>query len=83
MRIPVATGSYQTGAATAVVSSLVNTQFKYLDVGVEIEITPVVYSDGDINLKIKIVNSTEESPVSIVGISEPVIRQRTSEQTVE
>src|SRR3984957_13152462 len=37
-RIPVATGSYQTGAATAVVSSLVNTQFTYLDVGVEIEI---------------------------------------------
>ena len=36
-RIPVATGSYQTGAATAVVSSLVNTQFTYLDVGVEIE----------------------------------------------
>ncbi len=39
-RIPVATGSYQTGAATAIVSSLVNTQFTYLDVGVEIEITP-------------------------------------------
>src|ERR1700722_19455294 len=29
-RIPVASGSYQTGAATAVVSSLVNTQFTYL-----------------------------------------------------
>src|SRR5579872_2579790 len=33
-KIPVATGSYQTGAATAIVSSLVNTQFTYLDVGV-------------------------------------------------
>ena len=81
-RIPVATGSYQTGAATAVVSSLVNTQFTYLDVGVEIEITPTVHFNGDITLKSKIVTSEEQSPVSIGGISEPVISQRTSEQTV-
>jgi general secretion pathway protein D len=33
-RIPIATGSYQTGAATSSVSSLVNTQFQYQDVGV-------------------------------------------------
>jgi general secretion pathway protein D len=81
-RIPVATGSYQTGAATAVVSSLVNTQFTYLDVGVEIEITPTVHFNGDVTLKTKIVTSEEQSPVSIGGISEPVISQRTSEQTV-
>ena len=81
-RIPVATGSYQTGAATAVVSSLVNTQFQYLDVGVEIEITPTVHFNGDVTLKTKIVTSEEQSPVMIGGISEPVISQRTSEQTV-
>ncbi len=28
-RIPIATGSYQTGTSTALVSSLVNTQFQY------------------------------------------------------
>jgi general secretion pathway protein D len=81
-RIPVATGSYQTGAATAVVSSLVNTQFTYLDVGVEVEITPTVHFNGDVTLKTKIVTSEEQSPVMIGGISEPVISQRTSEQTV-
>src|ERR1700733_11124450 len=81
-RIPVATGSYQTGAATAVVSSLVNTQFQYLDVGVEIEITPTVHFNGDVTLKTKIVTSEEQSPVTIGGITEPVISQRTSEQTV-
>jgi general secretion pathway protein D len=81
-RIPVATGSYQTGAATAVVSSLVNTQFQYLDVGVEIEITPTVHFNGDVTLKTKIVTSEEQSPVMIGGISEPVISQRTAEQTV-
>ena len=53
-RIPIATGSYQTGAATAVVSSLVNTQFQYQDVGVNIEMTPTVHYDHDVTLKIKI-----------------------------
>jgi general secretion pathway protein D len=81
-RIPVATGSYQTGAATAVVSSLVNTQFQYLDVGVEVEITPTVHFNGDVTLKTKIVTSEQASPVTIGGITEPVISQRTSEQTV-
>ena len=81
-RIPVATGSYQTGAATAVVSSLVNTQFTYMDVGVEIEITPVVHYDRDVTLKIKIVSSQEQSQVNIGGITEPVISQHTADQVV-
>jgi general secretion pathway protein D len=82
MRIPVATGSYQTGAATAVVSSLVNTQFTYLDVGVEIEITPIVHYNRDVTLKIKLVSSEESSSTNIGGITEPIISQRTSEQVV-
>jgi general secretion pathway protein D len=81
-RIPVATGSYQTGAATAVVSSLVNTQFTYLDVGVEIEITPIVHFDRDVTLKIKIVSSQEQGQTNIGGITEPIISQRTADQVV-
>jgi general secretion pathway protein D len=81
-RIPVATGSYQTGAATAIVSSLVNTQFTYLDVGGEVEITPIVHYDNDITLKIKLVSSQESSSTNIGGITEPIISQRTAEQTV-
>ncbi|HEV2275943.1 MAG TPA: cohesin domain-containing protein [Acidobacteriaceae bacterium] len=81
-RIPVATGSYQTGAATAIVSSLVNTQFTYLDVGVEIEITPIVHYDRDVTLKVKIVSSQEQGQTNIGGITEPIISQRTAEQTV-
>ena len=81
-RIPVATGSYQTGAATAVVSSLVNTQFQYLDVGVEIEITPIVHYDRDVTLKIKIVSSQENGSSNIGGITEPIISQRTADQVV-
>jgi general secretion pathway protein D len=81
-RIPVATGSYQTGAATAVVSSLVNTQFTYMDVGVEIEITPVVHYDRDVTLKIKIVSSQEQGSSNIGGITEPIISQHTADQVV-
>ncbi|HMH11935.1 MAG TPA: secretin N-terminal domain-containing protein [Edaphobacter sp.] len=47
-KIPVATGSYQTGSATALVSSLVNTQFQYQEVGVKIEMTPSVHYDNDV-----------------------------------
>jgi general secretion pathway protein D len=81
-RVPVATGSYQTGAATAVVSSLVNTQFQYQDVGVNIEMTPTVHYDHDVTLKIKIEISSEGAPVTISGITEPIFNQRVVDQVI-
>ena len=81
-RIPIATGSYQTGAATALVSSLVNTQFQYIDVGVEIEITPTVHADRDITLKTKISVTAQAGSVTISGVTEPIIAQKASEETV-
>jgi general secretion pathway protein D len=81
-RVPIATGSYQTGAATAVVSSLVNTQFTYQDVGVNIEMTPTVHSDRDVTLKIKIEVSSEGTPVTISGITEPIFNQRVVDQVI-
>jgi general secretion pathway protein D len=81
-RIPIATGSYQTGAATALVSSLVNTQFTYLDVGVNIEVTPTVHFDNDITLKVKIAVTSQSGSTTISGVTEPIIAQKTSEQVV-
>jgi general secretion pathway protein D len=81
-RIPIATGSYQTGAATAITSSLVNTQFQYIDVGVLIEITPTVHFDHDVTLKLKIEDSSAPTNVTISGVTEPIIAQKTSEQTI-
>jgi general secretion pathway protein D len=81
-RIPVATGSYQTGAATAVVSSLVNTQFQYQDVGVNIEMTPTVHYDHDVTLKIKIEVTADASSVTISGVTEPIISQRVVDQVI-
>jgi general secretion pathway protein D len=81
-KIPIATGSYQTGAATAVVSSLVNTQFQYQDVGVEIEITPTIHYDRDVTLKLKMAISQQSGTVNLSGINEPIFSQRTVDQTI-
>ncbi|HEU4982120.1 MAG TPA: cohesin domain-containing protein [Acidobacteriaceae bacterium] len=81
-RIPIATGSYQTGAATAIVSSLVNTQFQYLDVGVNIKIKPTVHYDKDVTLKLNIEVSSQNGSTNIGGITEPIITQRTVDQTI-
>ncbi|MBS1802531.1 MAG: type II and III secretion system protein [Acidobacteria bacterium] len=81
-KIPIATGSYQTGAATALVSSLVNTQFQYQDVGVNIDVTPTVHFDRDITLKIKIEVTAQSGSVTISGVTEPILSQRVAEQTI-
>jgi general secretion pathway protein D len=81
-KIPVATGSYQTGAATALVSSLVNTQFQYQDVGVKIEMTPSVHYDNDVTLKIRIEVSSDANQVTISGVTEPIIAQNVVEQVI-
>ena len=81
-RIPIATGSYQTGAATAIVSSLVNTQFQYQDIGVNIKIKPTVHYDRDVTLKLTIEVSSTNGNSNIGGITEPIITQRTVDQTI-
>ena len=81
-KIPIATGSYQTGAATAMVSSLVNTQFQFQDVGVKIEMTPTVHFDRDVTLKIKIEVSSQSGSVTISGVTEPIISQRIVDQVI-
>lgn len=81
-KIPIATGSYQTGAATALVSSLVNTQFQYEDVGVDVEMTPSVHYDNDVTLKLKITVSAQSGSVTISGVTEPILSQRVVDQVI-
>lgn len=81
-RIPIATGSYQTGAATALVSSLVNTQFQYVDVGVKITMTPTVHYNDDVTLNMEIQVSSEGAPVTISGVTEPTFTQRIVNQVI-
>ena len=82
-RIPIATGSYSSGASTAIVSSLVNTQFTYIDVGVTIDMTPTVHQDREITLKLKMEISSQNGSVTISSVTEPIIAQRTVEQTIQ
>ena len=81
-RVPTATGSTQSGIAGVSVSGLNTTQFQYLDVGVNVDITPYIHPDGDVTLKIMLDVSSVTSYVSIGGISEPEIGQRKVEHEI-
>jgi len=81
-RVPVATGSFQPGIGGVGINPLVNTQFQYLDVGVNIEITPRVHAGREISLKLSMDVSDVDSYVSIGGISQPVIGQRKIENEI-
>jgi len=81
-RVPVATGSFQPGIGGVGINPLVNTQFQYLDVGVNIDITPRVHAGREISLKLSMDVSNVDSYVSIGGISQPVIGQRKIENEI-
>jgi general secretion pathway protein D len=82
-RIPVATGSYNAGVATGVASIGVQTQFTYLDVGVQIDMTPTVHYDREVSLKMKMEVSSQQNTVTISGVAEPVIGQNVVEQVIQ
>ncbi|HKE35063.1 MAG TPA: cohesin domain-containing protein [Candidatus Acidoferrum sp.] len=87
-RIPVATGSFQAGVGVGstggagFVNPLVNTQFTYLDVGVNVDVTPRVHPNHEVTLKLRIEISSQLSTVNIGGISQPVIGSKTIEHDI-
>ena len=81
-RIPVATGSFQPGIGGVGINPLVNTQFQYLDVGVNIDITPRVHAGREVTLKISLDISSETGQANIGGISQPIIGQRKIEHEI-
>ncbi len=62
-KIPVATGSYNAGVSTGIASLGVQTQFQYLDVGVNIDMTPTVHYDREVSLKLKVEVSSQNGSV--------------------
>jgi general secretion pathway protein D len=87
-RIPVATGSFQAGVGVGstggagFVNPLVNTQFTYLDVGVNVDITPRVHPNHEVSLKVVIDVSSETGTATIGGIQQPIISQRKIENDI-
>src|ERR1035437_9813234 len=70
-RVPIATGSFQSGLGGSV-----NTQFQYLDVGVNIDITPYVHANGEVTLKMSLEISSVAGVQNIGGFNQPTIGQR-------
>jgi general secretion pathway protein D len=81
-RVPVATGSFQPGIGGVGINPLVNTQFQYLDVGVNIDVTPRVHANGEVTLKITMDVSAVTGQQNIGGISQPIIGQRKIEHEI-
>src|SRR5947208_2809649 len=85
--IPIATGSFSSGIGIAGgtaggINPLVNTQFTYQDVGVNIDLTPRVHPNREVSMKLKVEVSAHTNDVSIGGITQPVISQRVIEHDI-
>jgi len=83
-RVPIATGSFQAGVGvgTTAVNPLVNTQFTYLDVGVNVDITPHVHPNHEVSLKVMVEVSQVTGQATIGGIQQPIIGQNKLEHDI-
>jgi len=87
-RVPVATGSFSSGLggttqSAGVINPLVNTQFQYQEVGVNVDFTPRVHSASrEVSLKISVEVSAVTGRQNIGGIEQPIISQRKIEHDV-
>ena len=83
-RVPIATGSFQAGVGvgTTSVNPLVNTQFTYIDVGVNVNVTPRVHPNHEVSMKVQIEVSQVLSFQTIGGIQQPVIGQNKIEHDI-
>ena len=75
-RQPTATGSFQPGIGGVGINPLVNTQFTYIDVGVNVAITPRVHDNGDVSMHVELDISNVSGEVNLGGLSQPIISQK-------
>ncbi len=81
-RIPIATGSFQSGVGTVGGAPYAQTQFQFTDVGIKVEITPQVHSSDEVSLHVSFEVSNVRNYVDVGGVQQPVIGQRTEEADV-
>lgn len=74
-REPTATGSFQPGIGGVGINPLVNTQFTFIDVGVNVDLTPKVHDNGEVSMHVEIEISAVRDHVNLGGIDQPVISQ--------
>jgi len=81
-RVPFAVGSFQPGIGGVGINPLVNTQFQYQDVGVNLDITPRVHSSREISMKVMIEVSSVTGRTNIGGLEQPIFGQRRIEHDI-
>jgi general secretion pathway protein D len=74
-REPTATGSFQPGIGGVGINPLVNTQFTYIDVGVNVDLTPRVHDNNEISMHVDLDISSVAGTVNLGGIEQPIIQQ--------
>ena len=57
----------QGGLAGGVINPLVNTQFQYIDVGVNVDITPRIHPNHEVSMKVSVEVSSVTGRVNIGG----------------
>ena len=72
---PIASGSFQSGVGGVGINPLVNTQFTFIDVGVNVDLTPKVHDNGEISMHVEVEISSVVGNVNLGGISQPIISQ--------
>jgi len=80
-RVPIATGALQPGLAGQTIG-FATTQFQYIDVGVNLDITPKVHTNDEITLAVRIELSAVTGQVTTGGISQPIISQKVIEHNI-
>ncbi len=81
-KYPYATGSFQPGVGTVGVSPLVSTQFQFVDIGVNVELTPHVHGSDEVTLHVSVDISNIANTLNLGGLSQPVIGQKKNEADI-
>ncbi len=64
------------------VSPLVSTQFQFVDIGVNVTITPHVHGDDEVTLHVAVDISNIANTLNLGGLSQPVIGQKKNEADI-
>jgi general secretion pathway protein D len=79
-KVPIASGGIQpfggTGGIGGGYGGGLYSQFQFIDVGVNVDITPTVHGTKEVTLKVELEISTVRDRIDLGGISQPVIGQR-------
>jgi general secretion pathway protein D len=88
-RIPYATGSFlpslgatTTGGTSGSYGLLASTQFQYQDVGVNLDLTPRLLPNGEVNLHASIEISSLGADRNVAGLAQPTFNQRKIEHDI-